>query len=181
MALEPVPNPDKPFNPRPLFPVDLHPREGRFIGDRLSTGAGGDSFYELLLKQYLLRPFTAASLETIFVNVSKAIIGKAAASIGGLRFLGPATLSSREPHKKMEHLSCFAPAVGGLLPALPRLAACRAFLVAWQRACRGFFCLAPPHRERVHRCWACRCWLSTTGARPTRLLLPGRSKKPRPS
>ena len=31
---------------------------GRFVSDRVSTGAGGDSFYELLLKQYLLRPLT---------------------------------------------------------------------------------------------------------------------------
>ena len=111
MALEPVPNPNKPLNPRPLFPVDLHPREGRFLSDRLSTGAGGDSFYELLLKQYLLRPFTASPLEAVFVNVSRAILGKSAATLGGMRYLGPATLSSKEPQKKMEHLSCFAPAV----------------------------------------------------------------------
>ena len=32
-GVAPVPNPHVPYNPRPLFPVDLHPLEGRFVTD----------------------------------------------------------------------------------------------------------------------------------------------------
>eukprot|EP00960_Hanusia_phi_P038901 753656-Hanusia_phi.AAC.2 len=31
---------DKPENP--LYPVDVHPREGKFVSDRVSLGSGGD-------------------------------------------------------------------------------------------------------------------------------------------
>ena len=111
LGVKPVPNPNEPFNPRPLFPIDLHPREGRFVSDRLSTGAGGDSFYELLLKQYLLRPLTLRSMRDVFSNVTQSVLGKTRGTIGTMHFLGPSTLSSKEPQKKMEHLSCFAPAM----------------------------------------------------------------------
>ena len=111
LGVKPVPNPYEPFNPRPLFPIDLHPREGRFVSDRLSTGAGGDSFYELLLKQYLLRPLTLRTMRDVFSNVTQSVLGKTRGTVGSMHFLGPSTLSSKEPQKKMEHLSCFAPAM----------------------------------------------------------------------
>jgi hypothetical protein len=112
----------------PLFPVDLHPREGRFVSERISTGAGGDSFYELILKQHLLRPLSTQHLRHAFVNVTRAVLHKTARDLdlaaiptssttsstttskrGQARFLGGGSVSSKEAGKTMEHLSCFVP------------------------------------------------------------------------
>ena len=96
----------------PLFPVDLHPREGRFVSDRISTGAGGDSFYELLLKQTLMRPFSLRHLTPAVANITRALFERTGGKVPGapaLHFLGASTVAGKAPQKKMEHLSCFAP------------------------------------------------------------------------
>jgi len=54
---------------------------------------------------------TLRSLHDVFSNITLAVLAKTGGNVGELRFLGPSTVSSKEPQKKMEHLSCFAPAV----------------------------------------------------------------------
>jgi len=46
-----------------------------------------------------------------FSNITLAVLAKTGGNVGDFRFLGPGTTSSSEPQKKMEHLSCFAPAM----------------------------------------------------------------------
>ncbi|KAJ1488651.1 glycoside hydrolase, partial [Baffinella frigidus] len=92
-----------------LFATDVHPRESRFTSDRVSMGSGGDSFYEYLLKQYLLRPYTMRDMRQTFADTIRETLEKVRGNAQGTVFLGQATFSSSEPIKKMEHLACFAP------------------------------------------------------------------------
>jgi len=106
----PLPKADEPFNlAHTTFPVDLHPREGRFMTDRVSMGSGGDSFYEYLLKQSILLPQSKKPMRGYYTSVVESALERVSAVNGGLTFIGESARDKARPSTRMEHLACFIP------------------------------------------------------------------------
>ena len=116
-----------------LYPLFINPLKGRFASNTYSVGSLGDSFYECLLKQYILsNPDAMLNLEKRGVNKQDDDAGDISGpyatyniyndmfkqSTKGMRrhlsdkegkytLLG--FLRSGSLHKRMDHLSCFLP------------------------------------------------------------------------
>ncbi|CAJ0946867.1 unnamed protein product, partial [Ranitomeya imitator] len=97
--------------PNGLYPNYLNPRTGRWGQHHTSVGGLGDSFYEYLLKAWLVSDRTDTEARSIYDNaieaIEKHLIRK---SNGGLTFIGEWKNGHLE--RKMGHLTCFA---GGML------------------------------------------------------------------
>ncbi|XP_053561738.1 mannosyl-oligosaccharide 1,2-alpha-mannosidase IB [Bombina bombina] len=97
--------------PNGLYPNYLNPRTGRWGQHHTSVGGLGDSFYEYLLKAWLVSDRTDAEARNLYDNaieaIEKHLIRK---SNGGLTFIGEWKNGHLE--RKMGHLTCFA---GGML------------------------------------------------------------------
>lgn len=97
--------------PNGLYPNYLNPRTGRWGQHHTSVGGLGDSFYEYLLKAWLVSDRTDLEARSMYDNaieaIEKHLIRK---SNGGLTFIGEWKNGHLE--RKMGHLTCFA---GGML------------------------------------------------------------------
>lgn len=97
--------------PNGLYPNYLNPRTGRWGQHHTSVGGLGDSFYEYLLKAWLVSDKTDTEARNIYDDaieaIEKHLIRK---SNGGLTFIGEWKNGHLE--RKMGHLTCFA---GGML------------------------------------------------------------------
>lgn len=97
--------------PNGLYPNYLNPRTGRWGQHHTSVGGLGDSFYEYLLKAWLMSDKTDIEARKTYDEAIEAIerhlIRK---SNGGLTFIGEWKNGHLE--RKMGHLACFA---GGML------------------------------------------------------------------
>uniref|UniRef100_A0A4W4F5J2 alpha-1,2-Mannosidase n=1 Tax=Electrophorus electricus TaxID=8005 RepID=A0A4W4F5J2_ELEEL len=93
--------------PNGLYPNYLNPRTGRWGQHHTSVGGLGDSFYEYLLKAWLMSDRTDAEARKTYDDAIEAIerhlIRK---SNGGLTFIGEWKNGHLE--RKMGHLTCFA-------------------------------------------------------------------------
>ncbi|KAJ8247191.1 hypothetical protein GJAV_G00259790 [Gymnothorax javanicus] len=93
--------------PNGLYPNYLNPRTGRWGQHHTSVGGLGDSFYEYLLKAWLMSDKTDAEARRTYDEAVEAIerhlIRK---SNGGLTFIGEWKNGHLE--RKMGHLACFA-------------------------------------------------------------------------
>ncbi|KAI1712912.1 glycosyl hydrolase family 47 domain-containing protein [Ditylenchus destructor] len=92
----------------------ISPGTGQFFGDDVSIGAMGDSFYELLLKSWLVSGRTDNQAYKMYKEASyvvqKHLLAKSATT--GLTYL--AELRSRVQVPKMYHLACFTPGMFAL-------------------------------------------------------------------
>ncbi|CCH59440.1 hypothetical protein TBLA_0B06140 [Henningerozyma blattae CBS 6284] len=97
-----------------LIPIYTVPETGKFFGENIRLGSRGDSFYEYLLKQYLLtHEQIYYDLYRISIEgVKKHLVSKS--SINGIVFIGEKEfgLDSKGLSPKMDHLVCF---IGGVL------------------------------------------------------------------
>ena len=97
-------NADKPNG---LYPNYVNPKTGAWGQRHVSIGALGDSFYEYLLKTWLLTKKTDTVARQMYDNaieaVEKYLMAK---SFSGLTYLGEWRSGKLEP--KMGHLTCFA-------------------------------------------------------------------------
>ncbi|XP_063480754.1 mannosyl-oligosaccharide 1,2-alpha-mannosidase IB isoform X2 [Symphalangus syndactylus] len=93
--------------PNGLYPNYLNPRTGRWGQYHTSVGGLGDSFYEYLLKAWLMSDKTDHEARKMYDDaieaIEKHLIKK---SRGGLTFIGEWKNGHLE--KKMGHLACFA-------------------------------------------------------------------------
>ncbi|XP_071370060.1 mannosyl-oligosaccharide 1,2-alpha-mannosidase IB-like, partial [Centroberyx affinis] len=93
--------------PNGLYPNYLNPRTGRWGQHHTSVGGLGDSFYEYLLKAWLMSDKTDTEARKTYDDAIEAIerhlIRK---SNGGLTFIGEWKNGHLE--RKMGHLTCFA-------------------------------------------------------------------------
>ncbi|KAL8581913.1 hypothetical protein ACOMHN_010287 [Nucella lapillus] len=97
--------------PSGLYPNYLNPKTGKWGQHHVSMGALGDSFYEYLLKAYLLSGKEDHEAKAMYDTTIKAMIDKMLqTSKTGLKYFGEYK-SGRIEHK-MDHLSCFS---GGML------------------------------------------------------------------
>eukprot|EP00795_Rhopilema_esculentum_P017835 gene17835-9540_t len=93
--------------PNGLYPNYMDPRSGTWGQQHVSLGALGDSFYEYLLKSWIMSGKTDLTARKMYDEAMKAIepalIRK---SNSGLTYIGIYNYGSLE--QKMEHLACFA-------------------------------------------------------------------------
>ncbi|XP_063999053.1 mannosyl-oligosaccharide 1,2-alpha-mannosidase IB isoform X1 [Pogoniulus pusillus] len=93
--------------PNGLYPNYLNPRTGRWGQHHTSVGGLGDSFYEYLLKAWLMSDRMDTEARTMYDDaieaIEKHLIRK---SNGGLTFIGEWKNGHLE--RKMGHLTCFA-------------------------------------------------------------------------
>ena len=93
--------------PNGLYPNYLNPKTGAWGQRHVSVGALGDSFYEYLLKAWLLTRRTDTVARDMYYNaidaIEKHLISK---SPSGLTYVGEYKSGRLEP--KMGHLTCFA-------------------------------------------------------------------------
>jgi len=105
--LDKIPKPDG------LYPNYLDPRSGNFGARSVSIGALGDSFYEYLLKSWIMSGKTDNMARRMYdeamAGVEKHLITK---SNGGYTYAGVSNYGRLEA--KMEHLACFAGGMFGL-------------------------------------------------------------------
>ncbi|TYZ58266.1 hypothetical protein PybrP1_007943 [[Pythium] brassicae (nom. inval.)] len=105
-----------------LLPVNINSRSGHVVGGKVTLGANGDSYYEYLLKQWLLsgkrdEKYKARYLTAVNGIMSK-LVGKSKPS--GLVFIGELVRDELQP--KMDHLVCFVPGMLalGYLHGMPK-------------------------------------------------------------
>ncbi|KAF0687615.1 Aste57867_20598 [Aphanomyces stellatus] len=96
--------------PDGLLPVIVQANTGSLQPGRIKLGAGGDSYYEYLLKQWLFSGKTETRYRDMYLtaveSMNRTLVGRTAKS--KWVFLGELELSGRlDP--KMDHLVCFIP------------------------------------------------------------------------
>lgn len=91
-----------------LFPLLIDERTGEFSGSKVSWGGLGDSFYEYLLKQFLLTNKVEKNYEEMYINavldMKKYLMKK---SVKGDLFIAEMEFDSTQ--NDFEHLACFIP------------------------------------------------------------------------
>uniref|UniRef100_A0A8C4WVR0 alpha-1,2-Mannosidase n=1 Tax=Eptatretus burgeri TaxID=7764 RepID=A0A8C4WVR0_EPTBU len=93
--------------PNGLYPNYLHPRTGRWGQHHTSVGGLGDSFYEYLLKAWLISDRTDVDARRMYDEAIEGIEHHLVRrSVGGLTFIGEWRGGHLE--RKMGHLACFA-------------------------------------------------------------------------
>lgn len=97
-----------------LLPMYVDPKRGRLKGRMLTLGARTDSYYEYLLKEWLLTGKRHGWLLKAYVDAMQAVrgtlLGKTQAH--GLSYLAEAEDGTKFP--KMDHLVCFMPGLFAL-------------------------------------------------------------------
>jgi len=98
-------------HPKGLYPTFINPNTGTWSSPKLTFGALADSFYEYLVKQWLLTGKTEGWLRDMF---DETMLGMAAglvqrSSPSGYAYIADWTGSTHQ--HKMDHLACFAPAM----------------------------------------------------------------------
>ncbi|RQM12948.1 hypothetical protein DD237_006507 [Peronospora effusa] len=92
-----------------LLPVQLSMHDGKVITSKITLGANGDSYYEYLLKQWLLSGKKDDKFRTRYITAVDGIMNKllGKSTPNGLIFVGELVHGKLEP--KMDHLVCFVP------------------------------------------------------------------------
>ncbi|XP_033112615.1 mannosyl-oligosaccharide 1,2-alpha-mannosidase IA-like [Anneissia japonica] len=97
--------------PDGLYPNYINPKTGRWGQNHVSIGALGDSFYEYLLKSYIMSGQKDEVAKKMYYDAVDAIQRRLVQKTpGGLTYIGD--LRSSRVEKKMDHLGCFS---GGML------------------------------------------------------------------
>ena len=92
-----------------LLPIYLNPTSGRFEGSKTVTlGARGDSYYEYLLKQWLMTSKVEDSFEESYSKSVEGIRKHLVRNAGGSIYVGE-LLEGQTFSPKMDHLVCFLP------------------------------------------------------------------------
>lgn len=100
--------------PSGLYPNFINPRTGQWGQRHMSLGALGDSFYEYLLKAWLMSGQTDEQARAMFDEAMPAALDKMLrVSPSGLSYLAEMKYG-RILEEKMDHLSCFAGGMFGL-------------------------------------------------------------------
>ncbi len=97
-----------------LAPMYVDPTAGRFHGRHISFGARSDSYYEYLLKQWLLTGKRHAWLLQLYTDTMRDVRDKLLQRSAQNGLLYIAELDSGVLHPKMDHLVCFMPGERGL-------------------------------------------------------------------
>ena len=95
-----------------LCPVFMSIHSAEWSSDHVSLGALGDSFYEYVLKQYLLTGKSEKRYEDMFLRLVRGIVEKLVMFSYPSRWAYVAEYRRRELYHKMDHLACFA---GGMI------------------------------------------------------------------
>uniref|UniRef100_K3WLS3 alpha-1,2-Mannosidase n=1 Tax=Globisporangium ultimum (strain ATCC 200006 / CBS 805.95 / DAOM BR144) TaxID=431595 RepID=K3WLS3_GLOUD len=95
--------------PNGLLPVVVNQRTGRISGGKVTLGANGDSYYEYLLKQWLLSGKRETKYKNQYIVAVNGIMDQLVAKSkpSGLVFIGELVDGHLSP--KMDHLVCFVP------------------------------------------------------------------------
>eukprot|EP01127_Copromyxa_protea_P018814 TRINITY_DN59_c0_g2_i3.p1 TRINITY_DN59_c0_g2~~TRINITY_DN59_c0_g2_i3.p1 ORF type:complete len:561 (+),score=100.25 TRINITY_DN59_c0_g2_i3:41-1723(+) len=93
-----------------LYPVYINPNNVRMTGP-VTVGAMGDSFYEYLLKYWLLTNKTSPAMEEWYYETAESILDVLSHKIAGDMLVVTDKAKANSDHKEMEHLTCF---VGGM-------------------------------------------------------------------
>jgi len=94
-------------NPAGLYPLFIDPNSGNFANQKISFGGCGDSFYEYLLKVWLLTGRTNKQYKKMYCEAMEGMIKvMLTANSKGMMYI-PTFEGSRRT--EMEHLTCFAP------------------------------------------------------------------------
>eukprot|EP00668_Euglena_longa_P001373 GGOE01001627.1.p1 GENE.GGOE01001627.1~~GGOE01001627.1.p1 ORF type:complete len:610 (+),score=134.32 GGOE01001627.1:261-1832(+) len=96
---------------RGLWPLWVHPETGKFTNNVLSFGGMADSFYEYLLKQFLLSGRADQSARRLYRHAIDGLRSKLLQRSQPGSFLFVAQLKEGALDPTMEHLSCFLPGV----------------------------------------------------------------------
>ncbi|XP_032828561.2 mannosyl-oligosaccharide 1,2-alpha-mannosidase IA-like isoform X2 [Petromyzon marinus] len=97
---------DKMTKPNGLYPNYLHPNSGNWGQHHVSVGGLGDSFYEYLIKAWLMSDRTDTQARRLYDDAMQAIEAHLLRrSEGGLTFFGEWRSGYLE--RKMGHLACF--------------------------------------------------------------------------
>jgi mannosyl-oligosaccharide alpha-1,2-mannosidase len=101
--------------PHGLYPIYVDPNSGNMSpSSTVSLGAMGDSFYEYLLKVWLLTNKTQPLLKDMYYETTRHVIDKMVAKSPslGLTYVGEYQGNHLVP--RMDHLACFAAGMFGL-------------------------------------------------------------------
>eukprot|EP00891_Asterochloris_glomerata_P000369 jgi/Astpho2/369/Aster-02244 len=94
-----------------LCPVWVNPHSGLFHGFDKTLGARGDSYYEYLLKYWILTGKTDEAILRQYVGAMQGVrdllLQRSGPGSEGLLYVGE--LKGRHVHHKMDHLVCFLP------------------------------------------------------------------------
>ncbi|KAK3691350.1 hypothetical protein RRG08_036154 [Elysia crispata] len=99
--------------PNGLYPNYINPRSGRWGQQHVSLGALGDSFYEYLIKEWLMSNKKDTVARTMYDEAMKAVYDKMLqTSKSGLVYI--AEYKSGRLEHKMDHLACFTAGMIGI-------------------------------------------------------------------
>ncbi|KAG7388549.1 Endoplasmic reticulum mannosyl-oligosaccharide 1,2-alpha-mannosidase [Phytophthora pseudosyringae] len=92
-----------------LLPVQINQQSGKIGTSKITMGANGDSYYEYLLKQWLLSGKKDEKFKTQYMTAVDGIMDKllGKSKPNGFVFIGELVYGKFEP--KMDHLVCFVP------------------------------------------------------------------------
>jgi len=90
-----------------LWPIHIRPETGQITGSQISWGAMGDSFYEYLLKYWLLTGKRHEQYKRMYLEAVKGMIARLLITDGGVTYV--AESNHGRVDKKMDHLVCFVP------------------------------------------------------------------------
>jgi len=97
--------------PHGLFPTFINPSNARWTSGKIAFGALGDSFYEYLIKQWLLtrksEPYLREMWESTMLAMAKLLVQKTSPS----ELVYVADWTGGGLAHKMDHLACFIPAM----------------------------------------------------------------------
>jgi len=97
--------------PHGLYPVFMSPAGGSWTSGKITLGALGDSFYEYLIKQWLITKKKEGYLREMFDSAMLAIARKLIQRSTPSGFVYIADWSGASLSHKMDHLACFAGAM----------------------------------------------------------------------
>ena len=97
--------------PHGLYPVFMSPNGGSWTSQKITLGALGDSFYEYLIKQWLItkkkEPYLREMFDSAMLSIARKLVQRSSPS----GFVYIADWSGAALTHKMDHLACFAGAM----------------------------------------------------------------------
>jgi len=91
-----------------LWPIHVRPETGMVTGSQISWGAMGDSFYEYLLKYWLLTGKKHDAYKRMYLEAVQGLISTLLVQeSGGLTYVAESKAGRLD--RKMDHLVCFVP------------------------------------------------------------------------
>jgi len=94
-----------------LYPTYIDPKTGKFTNDLVSYGGLGDSFYEYLLKLYVLTGKKDEKTKQLYLTAVDGMIHNMLdySVPSGLPFIGEYKINTKRIINEMDHLVCFVP------------------------------------------------------------------------